>query len=291
MTVLYILLLAILQGLTEFLPVSSFGILCTAQKLMGMDSGTGLLCEAMVHLGTAASIVFIYRKELIRIGTELLGMLLDMIGNLNLYIHNKRTGSDLNYARIVHGTYRKFAALLAVSMIPSFLLGFTARRLAVLSVDSRIVTGIGFLITGIVLLVTDLNNSGGERGPRDTAYHCAMWMGICQGIAVFPGISRMGLTLCAALLCGCSRKFAVKFSVMMSFPMLIGAFFSQAGQFASPQMTAGLGAAYVLAMVLAGVMGCLSVRFMLDLAQKKKLRVFAFLSFAAGILALASEFM
>ena len=291
MTVLYILLLALLQGLTEFLPVSSFGILCMAEKFFGMERSTGLLCETMVHLGTAASIIFIFRKDLKRIGAEFIGMLLDLIGNLNLYIHNKRTGSDLNYARIVHGTYRKFTALLVVSMIPSFLLGYAARRLAVLSSESGIVNGIGFLIGGIVLLVTDLNNSGGEKGPRDTAYHCAMWMGICQGIAVFPGLSRMGMTVCAALLGGCSRKFAVRFSVIMSFPMLIGAFVSQAGQFASAQMTPGLGVTYAAAMILAGLTGCLSVRFMINLVQNKKLRVFAFLSFAAGILALASNFM
>lgn len=136
-----------------------------------------------------------------------------MIGNLNLYIHNKKTGESLGYARIVTGTYRKTGALLVISMIPTAFLGLTGKRLALLAADSQIVPGIGFLLTGVFLLVTDLNKSGGKKGPREASYDSAMWIGICQGIAVFPGISRMGFTLCAALLCGYNRKFAVRFSV------------------------------------------------------------------------------
>ena len=90
---------------------------------------------------------------------------MDAIGNLNLYIHNRRTGNHLKYARIVTGSYRKFAALLLVSMIPTALLGISSRRLAVVAGASPICQGIGFLISGIILLVTDLNNSGGDEGP------------------------------------------------------------------------------------------------------------------------------
>ena len=216
MIVVYLILLAIIQAVTEFLPVSSTGHLCVLEQLLGMDHGTGLLLEAMLHLGTAGAIIFLFRKELKKTGLELVGMFMDILGNVNLYIHNRRTGESLGYARIVTGTYRKFGALLVISMIPTVLLGFTGRRLALLAADSQIVPGIGFLLTGVLLLVTDLNRSGGMKGPREASYDSAMWIGICQGLAVFPGISRMGFTLCAALLCGYSRKFAVRFSVFMS---------------------------------------------------------------------------
>ena len=216
MIVVYLILLAVIQAVTEFLPVSSMGHLCVLEGLLGIDHGTGLLLEVILHLGSAAAIVFLFRRELKKIGVELLGMFMDIIGNLNLYIHNKRTGSNLNYAKIVTGTYRKFTALLVISMIPTVLLGFTGRRLALVAADLPIVPGIGFLLTGILLLVTDLNKSGGTKGPREASYDSAMWIGICQGLAVFPGISRMGLTLCAALLCGYNRKFAVRFSASNS---------------------------------------------------------------------------
>lgn len=291
MSVIYGVLLAIIQGITEFLPVSSFGHLVAAEKIMGIERNTGILFESMLHLGTAAAIVFLFRKDLYRIIEELIGMIMDIIGNANLYIHNRRTGESLSYARIVHGTYRKFTALLAVSMIPTVLIGFTARRLADMAASSAILPGIGFLLSGIFLLVTDLNNSGGDRGPRDAGYDSAMWIGICQGLGVFPGVSRMALTICAALLCGYSRKFAVKFSVLMSLPAIIGAFFSQVGQFAAPDMSLGLGFTYVFCMLVAGVVSVLVIRTMHSLVLKKKLRYFAYYSFLAGLIALAVNYL
>lgn len=291
MIVVYLILLAIIQAVTEFLPVSSTGHLCVLEQLLGMDHGTGLLLEAMLHLGTAGAIIFLFRKELKKTGLELVGMFMDILGNVNLYIHNRRTGESLGYARIVTGTYRKFGALLVISMIPTVLLGFTGRRLALLAADSQIVPGIGFLLTGVLLLVTDLNRSGGMKGPREGSYDSAMWIGICQGLAVFPGISRMGFTLCAALLCGYSRKFAVRFSVFMSLPAIVGAFFVEAGNFGAAEMTVGLGFAYVFAAVVAGFIGCLMIRTAINMSQKVKLRYFAYYSFAAGMIALAVNYM
>ncbi len=90
-------------------------------------------------------------------------MLMDTIGNLSLYIHNKRTGDRLRYAKIVSSTYKKFALLLLVSMIPTALLGYTARRLVVLAASSQLLPGAGILITGIVLLVVDLGRMGGKK--------------------------------------------------------------------------------------------------------------------------------
>ena len=291
MIVVYLILLAIIQAVTEFLPVSSTGHLCVLEQLLGMDHGTGLLLEAMLHLGTAGAIIFLFRKELKKTGLELVGMFMDILGNVNLYIHNRRTGESLGYARIVTGTYRKFGALLVISMIPTVLLGFTGRRLALLAADSQIVPGIGFLLTGVLLLVTDLNRSGGMKRPREASYDSAMWIGICQGLAVFPGISRMGFTLCAALLCGYSRKFAVRFSVFMSLPAIVGAFFVEAGNFGAAEMTVGLGFAYVFAAVVAGFIGCLMIRTAINMSQKVKLRYFAYYSFAAGMIALAVNYM
>ena len=291
MIVVYLILLAIIQAVTEFLPVSSTGHLCVLEQLLGIDHGTGLLLEAMLHLGTAGAIIFLFRKELKKTGLELVGMFMDILGNVNLYIHNRRTGESLGYARIVTGTYRKFGVLLVISMIPTVLLGFTGRRLALLAADSQIVPGIGFLLTGVLLLVTDLNRSGGMKGPREASYDSAMWIGICQGLAVFPGISRMGFTLCAALLCGYSRKFAVRFSVFMSLPAIVGAFFVEVGNFGAAEMTVGLGFAYVFAAVVAGFIGCLMIRTAINMSQKVKLRYFAYYSFAAGMIALAVNYM
>ena len=101
MIVVYLIFLAVIQAVTEFLPVSSLGHLCILEQYMGIGHETGLLSETMLHLGSAAAIIFLFRKDLKKIGLGLLGMFMDIIGNLNLYIHNKKTGESLGYARIV----------------------------------------------------------------------------------------------------------------------------------------------------------------------------------------------
>ena len=79
-------------------------------------------------------------------------------------------------------------------------------------------SGIGILLTGVILLVVDYSNINGNKGTREANFGDAMWMGICQGISVLPGLSRFGLTISAGLFCGLSWKFAVKYSLLMSIP-------------------------------------------------------------------------
>lgn len=290
MIVLYIILLAIVQGITEFLPVSSFGHLCFVQNILGMEHGPGVLMEVMLHVGTLAAIFMTFQKDIRRLAVESIEMFMDVIGNANLYIHNRRTGDELHYAKIISNIYRKFAVLLMVSMIPTMFLGYTARRLVAMSAASKLLPGVGILITGIILLVIDLSQVGGTKAAKDASFSNAMWIGICQGLSVFPGISRLGLTVCAALLCGYSRKFALLFSIFMSLPAVIGAFFTEIGYFGAPSMTVGMIFASIFAMLLAGVAGCLVIRFMVQLVQKTKFRYFAVYSFVIGVIVLLCNY-
>ena len=172
MIVLYVILLAVIQGITEFLPVSSFGHLCIIENFLGMDHGPGVLLEAMLHFGTLAAVLFTFQKDIRHILYETLDILMDLVGNASLFIHNKRTGSHLRYARIVNTTYRKFTVLIWISMIPTVCIGYTARRLVALTAVSKLVPGAGMLITGIILLVIDLSRA-----------EC--WQKDCKGCQLF----------------------------------------------------------------------------------------------------------
>ena len=279
MTVLYIILLAIVQGITEFLPVSSFGHLCFVQNLLGMEHGPGVLLETMLHLGTLAAIFMTFQKDIRHLAFEALDMFMDLIGNANLYIHNRRTGEQLHYTRIISNVYRKFVVLLLVSMIPTAFLGCTARRLVSVSAT----------VTVIHLLVIDLSRVGGTKAAKDAHFSDAMWIGICQGLSVFPGLSRSGLTISAGLMSGFSRTFAVKYSYILSIPAIIGATIMELGQFGSADMTVGLGFAYVFGMIIAAVVGMLTIRTCLRLVHKGKFRYFAYYCFLAGFIALITN--
>ena len=291
MSVIHAIILGILQGITEFLPVSSFGHLCAVQHLMGGTRGSGVLFEVMLHIGTMAALILFLWKDIRKIGIELIGMILDLIGNANIFLYNRRTGKNLTYARIVTGTYRKLTALLVVSTIPTMLIGYQCKRLVVRTAASHMFSGIGLLLTGVILLVVDYSSINGNKGTREANYGDAMWMGICQGVSVFPGISRLGLTMSTGLFCGMSRKFAVKYSLLMSIPAVIGAFIVEMGEFTSVSMTVGRGFTYVLGMLIAGVTGYLVIRFMVNFVNQIKLRYFAFYCFAAGIIALSVNYI
>ena len=290
MSVLQAILLGIVQGITEFLPVSSFGHMAAIENAMDITRDTAVLFEVLLHVGTLFAVLFVFREDIRRILEELLGMALDLIGNVNIYFHNRRTGDNLHYARVVHGTYRKFTAVMLVSFIPTAMLGYICRRLVTLAAMSPLLPGACIMITGVFLLVTDLSNIGGNKTPKDVTYDNAMWIGICQGISVFPGISRCGMTICAGLLCGFSRKFAIKYSYLISIPAILGSLVLELGEFAGPQMSVSLGFTYIFGMIIAGVVGYFTIQFLLRNLQRGKLRYFAFYCFLAGAIALISNF-
>ena len=290
MIVLYVILLAIVQGITEFLPVSSFGHLCFLQNILGMDHGSGVLLEVMLHFGTLAAVFMTFQKDIRRLFVESIEMFMDLIGNASLYIHNRRTGDHLRYTKIICNVYRKFAVLLMLSMVPTMFIGYTARRLVAMSVSSKLIPGVGILITGIILLVIDLSQVGGTKAAKDASFSNAMWIGICQGLSVFPGFSRSGMTISAGLMSGFSRTFAVKYSYILSVPAIIGAMIMELSQFGSADMTVGLGFSYVFGMIIAAVVGSLTIRACLKLVHHGKFRYFAYYCFIAGILVLVSNY-
>lgn len=291
MIVLYIILLAIIQGITEFLPVSSFGHLCFLQNFLGMEQGPGVLLEVMLHMGTLAALIMTFQKDIRHLAAETMEMTMDVVGNISLYIHNRRTGEQLHYAKVINNIYRKFAVLLMVSMIPTIFIGYTARRLVAISSESKLIPGIGILVTGIILLVIDHSRVGGTKAAKDASFSNAMWIGICQGLSVFPGLSRSGLTISAGLMGGFGRSFAVKYSYILSIPAIVGAMLMELGQFGAADMTVGLGFAYILGMLVTGVVGSVTIRFCLKLVHNGRFRYFAYYCFAAGIIALIANYL
>lgn len=286
---LYSIIMGIVQGIAEFLPVSSFGHLTILKILFGMEQGTGILPDAMLHLGTVVAICLVFQKDIRRLLQEFLGVSQDLLDNGKTWIRNKKNGENRAYKRVVHNTYRKFAMLLLVSSIPTVLIGFQARRLVELTVKNLLFPGIGFLITGILLLVVDFVGTG-EKVPREVTYANAMWIGIFQGLSVFPGVSRFGITICACLLSGMNKKFAIKYSMLMSVPAVIGAFLLELGEFGSSAMTLSLGFSYFVGAAVAGGVGYFVIRFLLKQVRKIKLRYFAFYCFAIGLVAIAGNF-
>ena len=221
MSLLQSILMGLIQGLTEFLPVSSSGHLALFKILFDVNTETGLLFDVMLHVGTLVAICIVYYKDIIRLVIEFIGMLIDGGYNLVTWMQ-KRRGKDGAYRHVIYNSYRKMVMLVIVSTIPTGIIGYVGADLVTAASEVLIVPGICLIITAALLFVCDRIPEGHKK-PKQTSYANAFIIGICQGVATLPGLSRSGTTITACVLNGLDRRFAVKYSFIMSIPAILGA--------------------------------------------------------------------
>jgi undecaprenyl-diphosphatase len=199
--------LGVVQGLTEFLPVSSSGHLVILQKMTGINS-PALLFDICVHVGTLlAVLLFFYRH------------ILDMITSIC-----RAPGKILNssWQCVKDDPHLKMALLIILGTIPTGLMGLFFRKQADILFGSISLTGMMLIITGCFLLITRFVKSGSRTIETLTVWD-ALFLGVIQGLAIIPGISRSGATITAALFIKMDRPLAGRFSFLLSIPSILGA--------------------------------------------------------------------
>lgn len=289
MSVWQALLLGLVQGITEFIPVSSSGHLVFLKQVMGLKMDNSVLFEVLLHVGTLFPVFFIFRADIKRLFWELIHIIQDIFDNLKIWIQNRRAKEEKRYHKLLSTNYRKFAILILVTTVPTGLIGYLLRGLVAEASNNLLAPAIGFFITAILLLVTECAADETEKSPRDTKYPEAAVIGVFQGLSVFPGISRAGSTLSACFLCGFSRKYAIKYSYIISIPAVIGAMFVELKGSKISAAPADV-AICILAMLVAGIVGYFSIRFTLSLLRQKKLRYFSVYCIAIGIVSVILHF-
>lgn len=202
MTVLQALALGILQGATEFLPVSSSGHLALAQSALSLRA-PGLLFDVVVHLGTLVSILVILRRRVAGLLRAALALL-----------SGTPPGDD--------ATERRWLLLLVVGSVPTAALGLGLRDVVERVHDEPFWVGVFLLVTAAILVVSE-SRGRRTRGAGQLALSDALLIGGVQGLAVLPGISRSGATVGTALLRDAHAETAVEFSMLLSVPAILGA--------------------------------------------------------------------
>ena len=264
------LILGLVQGLTEFLPVSSSGHLAIGQALFGLDDGSSNLAfTVLLHVATVFSTLVILWKEIVWIFKDLFAK------------QSWRTYSGLN-----DGT--KFAINILISMIPIAIVGFLFKD----TVEE--VFGSELLIVGIMLLVTAgllaFSHFAKPRQKENLSGWHAFVIGIAQACAVMPGLSRSGSTIATGLLLGNKKEMLAQFSFLMVIPPILGEAlldikdilevgFSQAMSGISPL-------AAIVGFLAAFVTGCFACKWMISIVKKSKLIWFAVYCTIVGIIAI-----
>lgn len=198
-----LLILALLQGLTEFLPVSSSGHLVLAGALLGFRvPGSGnVIFETAVHAGTLGAVVYHYRRRVRRLASSLL----------------RWSAGRPGAAPDVRGDVR-YAGLVAAATVPAALVGLLLRGRIVDTFDSPALASACLIATGFFLLL-----SRGQGGTVTLGLRVALLIGVAQAVAILPGCSRSGWTITTALLCGVGFAQAAEFSFILSIPAILGA--------------------------------------------------------------------
>lgn len=285
MELLKAVVLGLIQGVAEFLPISSSGHLAIFKHVLDFETDTGLLFDVLLHLGTLAAVFVAFRKdifELVKEGFSIIGQFFKS-SYLRLF---KREA----WQPVVTTPYRRFVMLVIVSTIPTGIMGVLLSDSINAASATLIVPGIFLLINGVQLLISD-RLPDGTKTEADVSYTRAAVVGTAQGIATFPGISRSGTTITACLACGFSREFAVKYSFIMSIPAILGALVLELLDASSLVITGTEMLNYLVGTIVAGIVGYVCIKTMLVVVRGKKFKYFAYYCFAMGAFAVLFHFL
>lgn len=253
------LLIGIVQGLTEFLPVSSSGHIEIFKEIFDYSPENGLVFTVMLHLATALSTVVVFHKEIAKI-----------IQGLFQFKNNDEI---------------RFAVYIVISMVPAVLVGlFLEEKIELLFDRNMLLVGSMLLLTAIILLWSDRVSTGEQQIKAGNAFV----LGVVQAIAILPGISRSGSTIAAAVILRVKRTTAASFSFLMVLPLIAGASAKKIldGSESGANWSEAFSGDILIGSVGAFFAGILACRWMILLVQKSRLRYFAYYCLLAGFAAI-----
>ncbi len=269
MTYLSSFLLGLVQGLAEFLPISSSGHLSIAQNLLGLNTEIPEFFDVLLHLGTLVAVFVAYWRDIC-----------DMVAEL---IHG--------VGDLVHGTTprqvppaRRLILLIIVGTLPLFILLPIHKQVQALS-NNMVFIGAALVVTGFLLFACDLVRKG-KKTERTATIADVLVVGLGQAIATMPGISRSGMTITTGCFMGFERKFAVRFSFLLSIPAVLGANILSLKDALDAGIIWAEVPMYVVGVVTAAVVGYACIRLLRLVAEKGRFGAFAYYCWAVGLLTL-----
>lgn len=254
MSTLEAIILGIIQGLTEFLPISSSGHLVLFQKLLKVQEAN-LTFDIMVHFGTLIAVIVYFWSDIVA---------------------------------IIKKPLNKLPIYIIIATIPTGVIGLAFSDFFDKLFQTGQTLGIEFIITGLIIWLAESLRSG-SKGLREITVTDALLIGTCQGLAILPAISRSGLTIAGSLFRGLNRKFAAKFSFLLSIPAILGATVVEGKDLLGANINPDLLLPIIVGTVAAALAGYLAIKFMIRILERGSLKIFSYYVFTLGALVLLDQ--
>ena len=251
MTLVDAIILGLIQGITEFLPISSSGHLVIAQSLLGLKL-PGNIIEVVTHLGTLFSVIIVFRKD------------------INIYIFDFKNPLT-----------KKYILCLFIGTIPALIIGLSAKSFILLFFESIKMVSFSLIFTGVILFLSRKRNNKKSK----INYKNSLLIGISQALAIIPGISRSGITISTGLLLGMNAKDAARFSFLLAIPAISGAGLITAIDMLDQPVLISFNIMFA-ALASSFVVGYLSLKWFLRILENGKLHFFGFYCIAIGLIIL-----
>ncbi|AMC93236.1 hypothetical protein AOC36_04390 [Erysipelothrix larvae] len=271
--ILEIILLAIVQGITEPLPISSSGHLVIFQSVFNIEGGSGLELEILLHLGSLIAILVFYWEDVKNLFGKGLGYLWHSI----LYVLNKGDAPKKeNQKHFLYGVN------VLIATIPAAIFGILFKDWIEETLMNPKAVGIALIFTAGVLFAAF--KISGNKTDKDFKPKNALYTGLMQIIALFPGVSRSGSTTCASLIQGFNVESSMKFSFIMFIPVALGAMVLGLNDFLSQPDLTSLLIPYTIGVIVSGVVTYYCLKLFQNILKKRRLDVFALYCVSVGIL-------
>lgn len=270
------IILGIVQGATEFLPISSSGHLAILHKVLGFETESNLFFDVVLHFATLLAVVIYYRKKIMKICVAGLNSIKVFFkgkdGLKNLY------KSDEDF---------RFLIFIIVGSIPTAIMGlFLEDKFEVLA-DNLLYVGLALLVTAILLTGYELKKNA-NRDVRQMGFIDAILIGIVQGFAITPGISRSGSTIATAKMSGIKKETAANFSFLLSIPAVFGAFLLKLKDVLDTNMQFDF-TVIIAGFVASFITGYLCLKLLIWLIKKANLKVFAVYCTIVGVITILNS--
>ncbi|MGC9517685.1 MAG: undecaprenyl-diphosphatase UppP [Methanomicrobiales archaeon] len=267
MDIVQALILGVVQGLTEFLPISSSAHLVFMHDLTGL--APNLAFDTLLHVGSLLAVLVYFRKDVLHMIKSFFSSLVDLTRGT----FKKGVKED---------KYKKLAWLILIGTIPAGLAGFLLEDFFESLFSNLTAVSFFLIITGFLLWGSEIvsQRTLKKTGLKEMTVKNSLIMGVAQACAIAPGISRSGATISSGLFLGLERELAARFSFLLSIPAILGAALVQLNDI-STGLDANTGV-YVVGFVAAAISGYLAIKIMLKLIKERNLLIFAFYCWIVG---------